>query len=235
MTISNLSPQIFTNQMVTQLPAIDFFEYAKTLLPLVYQNAPNYMAAIKTISTNKQYIYDIIRSLVNSYNINDAGSGADSAIPTGIYLQMAASVFNTPYATGSTDEQILNAIQNTVLFVNSRGYPSDFQKYFLLNNLEGYITNYNIEEDGNATIVFNVPIISSPLNPPNPFDVFTTDMLKLKGAGIEVIIIAANVPYFQYGSLPTDSPPYQVASGNAGFGVLTNDGHAINGGFFISL
>lgn len=234
MTTQTLLPQPFGPNAVTQLPAIDFYQYALAQLPQVYQNAPNFLAVITVISTAKQYLYDLIRSLVNSYNLNDTGEGDDSAEPTGIYAQMIASVFNTPYTTGASDSDIINATQQVTTFVNSHGYPSDFYDYFLLNGFDGYFTNANVEEDGNATIFFNLPIQNTPSNPPNPYFNFINSTLKLKGAGINVILNTIQTPYFQYGSLPTDNPPYEVAPGNAGFGILEPRGDVINGGFYQS-
>lgn len=236
MATVDLKPQTFGENAVTQLPALDFFQYVKSQLPQVYQNAPNLMALLQVIATQKQYLYDVIRSLINSFNLNDTGKGSDSATPSGIYAQMIASVFNAPYAQGSTDSEIIIAAQNAITFVNSRGTFSDFYRYFYINGLADSFTNANIQEDGNATIFFNVPVFNTPDNPPNPFEIFLTSMQKLKGAGIEIIANPANTTYFQYGSLPTDDPPYQVAPGNAGFGILQADGTTvINGGFFMSL
>lgn len=231
MALQALIPQFFFPTAVTQLPAIDFYAYAKNQLPQVYQNAPNFMAVVRVISNNKQYLYDVIRSLVNVYNLNNAGGGIENSTPYGVYLNMLASVFNTPINPSAAPYQILNAIQNTVIFVNSRGTPNDFFSYFANNGLESSITNENIEDDGNATIFFNVPVENTGTNY-NPYDIFVTDMAKLKGAGIEVIVTPGNIPFFQLGSLPTDTPPYQVAPGNAGFGVLKPDGRVVNGGFF---
>src|SRR5208282_5387450 len=112
-----------------------------------------------------------------------------SAIPRDIYLQMIASVFNAAYTQGSNNAVILNATQNAITFVNSRGYASDFYQYFQLNGLQGYFTNENVQEDGNATIFFNVPVENIPDDPTqaNPYQIFFTNMFKLKAAGIEII------------------------------------------------
>ncbi|MDE2292179.1 MAG: hypothetical protein KGL53_08860, partial [Elusimicrobia bacterium] len=102
MTTIYLEPQFFFPvEDVTQLPAIDFYEYAKGQLPQVYQNAPNFMATVRAISNNKQYLYNIIRSLVNVVNLNNTGNGTGDATANGIYLQMLASIFNAPYTIGS--------------------------------------------------------------------------------------------------------------------------------------
>jgi hypothetical protein len=232
MTLMDLTPQFFDSYSVTQLPSIDFYNYALSQLPQVYQNAPNFTQTLLFISQQKQNLYDIIRSLVNVYNLNDTGAGITPAPPYGIYLKMLAAVFNAPYTQGQEDNVISTSIKNTVCFVNSRGYPSDFYRYFYLNGLAGYFTNANIEEDGNASIFINVPVPDTPLTPPSPYQIFVNSMNKLKGAGIFIVVTGLNIPFFQLGSLPTDSPPYEVAPGNAGFGVLTPDGATINGGFF---
>ncbi len=243
MAISDLNPQPFGPTAQTQLPAIDFYTYALSQLPQVYQNAANFCTVLKNSSARKQYLYDVIRSLVNSYNLNDTLAttdpvtkiSTDEAEPLGIYANMIASVFNAPYSISFSDKQILNATQNAVNFVNSRGTPSDFYNYFVLNGLESYFTNVNVQDNGNATIFFNVPVANNPTNPPNPYYEFTTNMLRLKGAGIEVIVNGANIPFFQYGSLPSDNPPYEVAPGNAGFGIIQAHNDVINGGFYQSL
>lgn len=231
MTLLDLEPQIFSEGTITQLPFIDFFANSKAQLPQVYQNAENMMATLSLISDQKQQLYLTILSLINVFNLNSIVSTNDSS-PTGIYLEMLASCFNAPFTHGQEDYKIQNSIQNTVVFVNSRGYPSDFYNYFLYNGLNTYFTNANIQEDENATIFMNVPIVNTPLSPPNPFDIFVQNMNKLKGAGIDIIVSAQNIPFLQYGSLPTDVPPYEVAPGNAGLGVLLPDGQVIGGGFF---
>lgn len=226
-----LIPQAFDSNQITQLPAFDMLAYAKGLLPQVYQNAPNFMAVVQSIAAQKQYLYDVMRSLINVMNLNSV-AGGERATPVGVYLQMLASIFNAPYTAGAADYVIFSSIQNAILFVNSRGLTSDFYNYFAANGLAGQFTNNNVEEDGNATLLFNVPVADTPSSPPNPFDIFTTAVFKLKAAGIETIIVPGNIPYFQYGSLPTDTPPNQVAPGNAGFGVLTPDGVVVGGGFY---
>lgn len=324
MSLLPLVPQLFGTTAQTQLPALSMYDSAYSQLPSVYQNAPNFIGVLQAISAQKQYLYDVIRSLINSYNLNDSlgSNNTDSATPTGIYLKMVASVFNAQYFPDSTDATILNLTQNITNFVNSRGRPHDFFNYFDINGIGAYFTNLNVNEDGNATIYFNVPIadIVNPqstvqiqltvtalagagpytiptgwqatgysttapyltindytinatgiyyltlystdittnvpaagftngtavagltftvTNPSpsavvstNPYNVFVSNMLKLKAAGIKVVVNTFHIPFFQYGSL-TDPP--QVAPGNAGFGILQNNGKTINGGFFGSL
>lgn len=231
---TTLQYQTFASGAVTQLPSINFYQYALSQLPQVYQNASNFCATLLVIATQKQYIYNCIQSLVNSYNLNDTGNGTASAQPSGLYAQMIASVFNAPYTSGATTATILNATQNAVVFVNSRGKPSDFYNYFSLNGLASSFTTENVQEVGNATIFFDVPVPDTPDSPPNPYDTFNNAMLKLKGAGIEILSIGQNIPFFQYGSLPTDSPPESVAPGNAGYGILDPDGTVRGGGFYWS-
>lgn len=323
-----LYPQVFPSTAVTLLPEIDFYDYAFQQLPLIYQNAANFCGMLKAISSQKQNLYDIIRSLVNVYNLNDAGNlnpqTVPSGKPTGVYLKMLASVFNSSYSDSYDDVQITSIIQQSVIFINSRGLPSDFYKYFVNVGMEYAFTNGNVEEDGNATIFFNVPVSNNPVSqsscniqiivnsapsppytipagwqvggiattspyvtinsytivgpgtyfvtvyssdsttviqigalnsgslipgvtftcmnigpaslaPINPYSLFVTAMSRLKAAGIYVIINATNIPLFQYGSLPEDSPPLAVAPGNAGFGILLGNGQVVNGGFYASL
>lgn len=235
MALYELLPQNFIITEITQLPSIDFFNFARTQLPQVYQNASNFMGVLSTISVQKQKLYDIIRSLVNVFNLNNAGNGPDSAAPTGIYLQMLASVFNAPYSDGDSSLTIITNIKNAITFVNSRGRPSDFYQYFLINGLSQYFTNEGVEEDGNASIFFNLPISSVSTNPPTPVDIFLNSMNKLKAAGIEIFFTGSDISYFQPGSLPTDSPPFSTGPGNTGFGGLNSDGRVVGGGFFISV
>ena len=249
MTIYPLLPQVFGTGAVTQLPEIDFFQYAKNQLPSVYQNAPDFMQVVMAISANKQQLYDIIRSLVNVFNLNDTGNTtfppAPSAVPSGyldpdpnnvgqflpIFAQMIASVFGAPYDAGAASLDIINATQNVVNFINSRGQPQAFFNYFNLNGLAGNFTNANVIEDGNATIFFDVPIENNPALKPNPFDQFIFDMNKLKGAGIKIRVQSTPPPFFQYGALPSAGPPY-VAPGNLGYGVLQPSGVVAFGGFY---
>lgn len=233
----DLQPQVFSENAVTFLPAIDFFEYAKKQIPQVYQNAPNFMAVVKSISDQKQYLYDVIRSMVNIMNLYNTGNGDDTSPPEGVYLKMLASIFNTPFNRG-WDEAAINQllplyIKLSVLFVNSRGKISDFYKYFLLYNMAESFTKVNCEETGNASLFFNVPVANDPTLSPNPSVVFLNAMDKIKAAGISVTVLSGNTPFFQLGSLPTDPGP-RVAEGNFGFGILTPEGVVLDGGFFSS-
>ena len=92
-----LIAQSFGNGAVTQLPEIDLFKFATAQLPSVYQNAPNFMGVLQNISAQKQKLYEAIRSLINVFNLNDAGNGTAEATPQGVYAKMIASVFSAEF------------------------------------------------------------------------------------------------------------------------------------------
>lgn len=232
----DLTPQTFTDGAITQLPALDLYQYAFDQLPQTYQTAPNFIATLQAISVNKQYLYDVIRSFVNIINMNNIAGGNFSSFPTGIYTKMLAQLFNAPYNKTDPDFIILNSSQTASLIANSRGQPEDFYQYFSIKGISGFFTNEFIFEDNNATIYINAPIpniISSDI--PNPYQIFIVDMSKIKAAGIKIILNPSNIVYFEPGSLPTDSPPFQTGPGNAGFGVYLTKGVTVNGGFFSSM
>jgi hypothetical protein len=224
-----LEPQVFHPKSVTQLPAIDFYEYGYNQLPSIYRQAPNFLALLKVISDRKQYIYDIARSFVNVFNLNNTdGNPTYPAFPQGVYLDLLATAFNAQYNALALSTSTYNAIQNTVSYINARGRIKDFEVYFRNNGLGDYFNNDHIFLDPNATLVFSVPIPNTPLNLPNPYAIFTTSMSLLKGMGVRIETVGANIPLFQFGAPPGN----QVAPGNAGFGVLLLNGEVINGGFF---
>lgn len=231
-----LIPQLFLKGQTTQLPAINFFDLGYNLLPSVYRNASNFVSVIRTISDQSQYIYDVIRSLVNVVNLNSPTSqDASQSVPVGVYLHMLASLFGVQLNVDSPVDTTIGRIRNKILFVNSRGRISDFYNYFVSNGLISSFNNDSVEEIGNATLYFQVPFIDDPLASPNPINSFIQDMNNLKSAGIKIIVFGETIPYFQLASLPTDDPPEAVEPGNAGFASLTPGGDAINGGFFLSL
>lgn len=231
-----LEPQVFLDGAVTQLPAIDFYQYALDNIPSIYTVAPNFSSILKATAQQKQYIYDIIRSFVNVFNRSNPNTNPLApAIPQGVYLDLLAVALNAQYTALALSVSTYNAVQNTVSYLNARGRISDFQTYFENNGLGQYFNNSNVFVDPNLTLIFSLPIPNTPLNPPNPYAIFVTSMSLLKAMGVEVVVVGANVPLVQYGSLPTDVPPYQVAPGNAGYGVLLENGEVINGGFFTSL
>lgn len=227
-----LNPQIFSSEVVTQIPAKDLFEIAKNSLPFVYQGMKNFMSMLQGISTQKQYLYDVMRSLINCYDLIDSHpSDSIDARPSGVYLRMVASDFNISFNDSDDDNKILTLIIQKINFVVSRGRPFDFYSYFAQNNLDGFFDNVSVQETGNATVFFNVPIPNLPLVSPNPFEVFTKNMNKIKAAGIKINTESAiNIPYFQLASLSGE-----VAPGNAGFAGLNLFGQAQGGGFYISV
>lgn len=224
-----LTPQLFTDESKTVLPAIDFYEEAQKRLPQIYNSAVNFMGLIFSAATIKQEIYDIIRSLCNVYNLYSSTSdNQNSAVPAGVYLKMLARDMNAPFSESDTDGQIFTSIVKTINLAISRGRPRDFYNYFEQNNLSGYFNNSAVQEVGNATIFFNVPIADNPLLQINAFEVFKEDMYRLKAAGIRVDINSTiNIPYFQLADLDG-----KVAPGNAGFAGLNAFGQPLNGGFF---
>jgi hypothetical protein len=227
-------PQTFAEGAVTQMPAIDFYTYALNQLPQVYKNASNFCALLQVFADVKQSYYEVARSLTNVLNLNDAGNPdgtLPSAVPTGVYLQMCASYFNV-----ATNNVTIPQIQSQICFVNSRGTVNDFYNYWKANGYADEFTNANVQEVNNATIFFNAPVPQDPMNPPNPFDIFLDAMSKLKGAGIEIIATSSiNIAYLQFGSLPSEDPPYEVAPGNAGLAVINPNGSITGGGYIIGL
>lgn len=227
-----LIPQGFPSDAKTVVPNIDFSNLAKSLLPQIYQNAPNFMAVMLSIAILKQELYDIIRSLTNVYNLYSSDSdNANSAVPKGVYLKMLATDLNASFSETDTDTQIFNSIVKRINFVVSRGSPISFYNYFSQNNLGGYFTNNAVQEVNNATIFFNVPVANTPLVTPNPYVVFEQDMFRLKAAGIKILVNSTvNIPYFQLGDLDGN-----VAAENAGFAGLDIFGQPLGGGFYSPL
>src|SRR5574343_512782 len=131
-----LEPQEFHPKSVTQLPALDLYEYCYQNLPGIYKQAPNFTAMLKALSIENQYLYDIIRSLINVWNLNNTkGNETYPAIPSGIYLNMLANMVNAQYSALSLSTSTYNAIQNTISYLNSRGRISDYYTYFKNNGL----------------------------------------------------------------------------------------------------
>lgn len=232
MANQDLNPQFFPDDAKTLIPNKDFFVLAKEKLPQIYQLAIDFMGLIFSIATIKQGIYDVIQSLANVYNIYSSTSDNPAvAVPQGIYLKMLATNFGANFSEGDSDSVIFTSIINRITSVVSRGSAETFYNYFSQNNLGGQFTNLNVEETGNATIFFNVPIPDDPLLSPNPFQVFKEAMFRLKAAGVKVVINStANIPYFQLADLNGN-----VGPGNAGFAGLDAFGQSFGGGFYTSL
>lgn len=221
----DLFPQTFDPDALTLLPEINFFVEASNKLPQVYQNAPNFMAQLKVICDRKQFIYDIIRSLVNVFNLNSS-DGFTPATPTRIYLEILASNITAPFSVGDLDIVILNSIRNRINFVNSRGKIDDFYRYFVLNSFGSNFTNSEVIEEGNATLNITVPL--NPTGTPDPLTVFQYDMFKLKAAGIEINVNPTNPPMFAFSTL---SGPDKFPN-TKGFATLDARRNATGGGFY---
>lgn len=227
----DLNPQYFPPGTVTLIPELDFVEYAKSFLPNIYQSAPNFMYLITSIAEIKQQIYNTIRSLCNIYNLYSSGDGQTYDMPSGIYLKMLAASLNAPFSDADTDETIQVAIYNRLSLVNSRGQPLSFFQYFSQNGLGGSFTNDHVQEVGNATIYFNVPVQDDPGITPNPLDVFFNAMERLKAAGVKIFVNSlVNTPYFQLADINGEVDP-----GNAGFSTLDEFGNPEGGGYFVSV
>jgi len=223
-----LEPQVFDPNAVTDIPERDFFELIKARLPLIYKDSVKLMAVIEEIAKIKQKIYDNCRSLVNAYNLFNSGGGVD-AKPTGVFLKTLASDFGVFYGENDTDEQVAQKILTQLNLVVTRGKAIDFFNYFVNHGLENDFNNTSVQEIGNATLLFNVPIINDPLQYPNLFLKFINDMERMKGAGIKISAVSQeNVPWFQFSNIAGE-----VDEGNAGFASLNIFGQAELGGHLI--
>lgn len=232
MSNTYLEPQIFPDQAVTLLPALDFLGIAKQNLPQIYQAAPNFMGIISATATIKQYLYDVIRSLTNIYNLYSSRSpNATDATPSGPYLRMLATNLDASFSDTDTDAEVITAIVRKTNFVVSRGQPKDFFSYFEQNSLAGNFNNVSVQESNNATIFFNVPVPNLPLMTPNPFDVFIASMQRLKASGVKISAVSSiDIPYFQLADLDEN-----VGPDNAGFAGLNFYGRPVGGGHFKSV
>lgn len=221
-----LIPQFFEDTTVTLLPAIDFYEEAKKKLPMIYQNARNFMALIKSICEVKQELYNIMRSLANTYNLYSSGSPDPyEATPQGVYLKMLASDLTAPFNENDEDYVIFESIVDRINSVVSRGNIKSFEDYFEQNDYE--FNNNTVQVIPNATIFFNVPIPNLSV-PFNPLDAFKRDIFRIKGAGIRIIVNStANIPFFRLANTSGYIPPE-----SAGFAGLDAFGRPIGGGYF---
>lgn len=228
-TGTDLQPQVFSLGSNTVVPAVDFYAVANQILPDKYRMATNFMAIIKVISDQKQYLYDVIRSLTNVYNLYSSRNTVPGGTqPTDVYLRMLASDAGAPYDSNAINSDIADAVSNRFTSVSSRGTIKAFYDYFEYNELGGYFNNSTIQEDGNASILIIVPINNS--GSPNPFLVFQQDIFRIKAAGIYIVSQPAVIPYFQYADLLGN-----VGPGNKGYAGLTERGNTIGGGYYTPL
>lgn len=227
MTNRQLDPQIFPTDAVTLLPEIDFYQVAFDSLPQVYKNAPNFISFLQQICIQKQYIYDVIRSLVNVYNLNSS-DGFAPATPSGIYLEMLASNLTAPVSENENAQALLSAINNRIGFINSRGRPKDFYTYFRINGYGNYWNNTSIIEQWNATISITLPL--PPMGSPDPLDAFKFDMFRLKGAGIEINTESTEAALLTFSKITGGTPVYNPAG--LGWGIQEPRGNVVGGGYF---
>lgn len=226
---TDLQPQIFTTGSNTVVPEIDFFAIASQILPNEYLAASNFMAIIQVIANQKQYLYDVIRSLTNTYNLYSSDNPTPGGTqPTGVYLKMLASDAAAPYDSSATDAVISDAVSNRFVSVSSRGTIKSFYDYFQYNELGGYFNNSTVQEDGNASILIIVPITDG--GSPNPFLIFEQDIFRIKAAGIYIVTQPAVIPYFQYADLLGN-----VGPNNRGYAGLTDRNTTIGGGYYTPL
>ena len=237
MSTPNLTPQPliaqeFSDECVTLVPKIDFSTLVTQTLPMIYQNAPNFMGMMFSTAILKQEIYDIVRSLANVYNLYSSGNvGDEVSRPVGPYLKMLATDLNAPFNSVDDDATITQSIINRINSVASRGKPADFFNYFAQNGISSYFTNYYVEETGNATVFFYVPIEDDNLLVPNPIQVFKQNMEKIKAAGVKLVITSnVDVHYFWLAGLAGELP----ANGST-FAGLNIFNEPLGGGFFKSV
>jgi len=226
-----LLPQNFDLDSKTVLPTINFYERAKSTLPQVYLNAPDFLSLLKVICDAKQQIYDIIRSLVNIYNMDNSDTLTDST-PSGVYLQMLANNLSAPFVLNppDSDQTIFLSVRNRTTFVNSRGLFNDFYRYFVLNGFADEFNPEGVKEVGNATINMTVPLPGSGV--PNPLTKITYDMFRIKSAGIEININPGVIFYFGFSNL---DEPSSLNPTSQGWGNRDPRGVVTGGGFFFSL
>jgi len=228
-TGTDLQPQVFADGSNTVVPGLDFYALANQILPNQYVSASNFMALIKVIADQKQYLYDIIRSLTNVYNLYNSDNNVPGGTqPEGVYLKMLASDAGAPYDANAQDPDIADAVSNRFISVSSRGTIKSFYDYFEFNELGGFFNNNTVQEDGNASILIIVPITDG--GSPNPFLIFQQGMFRVKAAGIYIVTQPAVIPYFQYADLLGN-----VGPGNQGYAGLTDRGNTIGGGYYTPL
>lgn len=218
----DLLPQTFDENAQTVLPAFDFVQDALNTLPSVYRNAENFTNVVVLKAKAKQFIYDIIRSLLNVYNLN-----CGDCAPRGVYLKMLATDFGLDFGNTDSDENITRALRNRILFVNSRGKFQDFINYFLANSID--LTKVVFELDGNATIKITLPV-STTVTPPqtqSQYDKVLADLNLIKGGGIKLQLYPTDIQYFAFSGENGESDPT-----TSGFANLDSQGRIVGGGYF---
>lgn len=225
--MSKLTPQVFTKGALTQLPEKDFSLQLKTSLPMVYQQMPNFMGIATAIAKQKQYYYNIIRSLVNSINYNGVNSDSAPSQSAGDYLRIAASAFASTFSSTSDDSTIRQSINNRITFVTSRGTIRDFYQYYLKNDIKNLFTPALITESGNATLT-----VTTALSPgDSAFQQFSYDLFKIKAAGIKIVVNSTTVKQF----FELAKPDGSVGSDGSGFSYLDPRNNPVGGGNFKTL
>lgn len=220
-------PQPFASGALTQLPEVNFANELKTSLPMIYQQMPNFMGIVTAIANQKQYYYDVIRSLVNAINYTGTNSTSVPSQSLGSYLKIAASAFASTYSETSLDSSIQRSINNRVTFVTSRGTIRDFYQYYVKNNLQSLFTPTLITESGNATLT-----VSTPLSTGDPaFQQFSYDLFKIKAAGVKIIVNStAAKQYFELAKADGT-----VNADASGFSYLDPRNNPVGGGNFKTL
>src|ERR1700679_2742820 len=219
---SDLQPQEFAQNAVTALPAIDFYQLYVNQLPQLFQAAPNFLAFVKSQTDYSQYLYDIIRSLLNIYNID-----SESNPPSGAYLQMLANDYAVIINPTDTDPIIKQNIMKRITLSISRGSVNDFANYFNENQIMT-MNNTNFVLTGNATISITVPASAIPV-PPSSYsqlELITEDLEKIKAAGIKLIVDSTNPPLFGYLGDGGTQPNV------LGYGIRQSDGSIVGGGHY---
>jgi hypothetical protein len=225
--MTTITPQVFPKGALTLLPEKDFPSQLNSLLPMIYQQMPNFMGVAKAIAKQKQQYYDIIRSLVNSINYNGVNDDSTASDSSGDYLRIAASAFASTYSNSSDDSGIKQLINNRITFVTSRGTIRDFYQYYLKNNLQTSFTPALIKESGNATIT----VTTSMTPTDSSFQKLSYDLFKIKAAGIRIMINSTATKQF----FELAKPDGTVASDGLGFSYLDPRNNPIGGGNFKTL
>ena len=218
-----LLPQNFDENAQTVLPAFDFVQDALNTLPNVYRNAKNFSNVVILKAKAKQFIYDIIRSLLNIYNLNSS-----NCAPVSVYLRMLATDFGLDFGSADSDANIARALRNRILFVNSRGKFQDFINYFLANAID--LTKVVFELDGNATIKLTLPVTTT-VTPPqtqSQYDKVLADLTLIKGGGVKLLFVPVDISYFSFAGANGESDP-----STGGFASIDSQGRLIGGGYFI--
>jgi len=247
-----LEPQAFTDSAdnpETVLKPYDFFSEFEQLLPDVYINAQNFMEIVRQIADTYQYLYDVMRSLVNVPNFSFSNYLATGQSCSGVYLLMLARFLdipisytqinneNQPIVAGVDDQILATNILTKIVLMNSRGTHKDFEDYYLaIDNYSQFIAD-NISEDIDGTLKLNTSFTNDSTTRNVTLAQFEKDITNLKAVGVRIndnrITLTPRIFTFSYNPNPYNGTTIDYEgdknSDYGNFGKISGDGKTILG------